>query len=383
VAQVMVMIGFAQVLCTFGDTLSLEFPDTFDELANCLSFLNFDMVNVASALCYYKADYYDTLIVQFSWPTGLIMLLLLDHCRECRNEPDDESAGVSQIKAIIMVLMTSYPLNALIYLKFFLCREIDGEWFMQSDYRYQCFDDKWNSYLALSIPGIAVYLIGTPLFFFLALHHHQSNGTLKHPVTEDKFSFLFTKFKGEFWYFEAYGLMVKLTLVGMMMYVLKGSATQVTVACCFAVFFLIVSLNTAPFKNNDLNSGEMLTRSATMVTLFVALLIKVELSEIDEWSYGILSGILMLVNLGVFVVYVYRFIRVQGNFICATYFPEICNNLCIKCNQMVGWKPGPDPQPNPTPAAEDLGAPEHSPLLSVISLKKPTNYQQRTFKCVS
>ena len=126
-----------------------------------------------------------------------------------------------------MVLMTSYPLNALIYLKFFLCREIDGEWFLQADYRYQCYEDKWNSYLALSIPGIAVYLIGTPLFFFLALHHHQSNGTLKHPVTEDKFSFLFTKFKGEFWYFEAYGLMVKLTLVGMMMYVLKGSATQV------------------------------------------------------------------------------------------------------------------------------------------------------------
>merc|ERR1712070_1025772 len=209
------------------------------------------------------------------------------------------------------------------------------------------------------------------MFFFLSLHHHQRNGTLSHPVTEDKFAFLFTKFKGEYWYFEAYGLVVKLTLVGMIMYVLKGSATQVMVSCIFGTLFLIVALNTAPFKNNDLNSGEMLTRSATMVTLFVALLIKVEISTIDEWSEGILSGTLMLVNLVVMVLYIYRFIRVQGNFLCATYMPDFCNQMCIKCNQIVGWKPGPDPQPDPTPVGEDAGA-EQSPLLSVISLKKPS-----------
>lgn len=81
VAQIMVIVGFAQVLCTLGDTTNVEFPDAFDELSDSMQFLNFDMVNIASALCYYKADYYDTLQMQFWWPTILILLLILDHVR--------------------------------------------------------------------------------------------------------------------------------------------------------------------------------------------------------------------------------------------------------------------------------------------------------------
>lgn len=126
-----------------------------------------------------------------------------------------------------MVLFTAYPLSVLIYLKFFLCREIDGEWFLQADYRYQCFDSKWNAHLALTLPGLIVYIFGTPIFFVAVLWHHNKNNTLAHPVNEDKYSFLFLKYKQEYWYFEAYMLMVKLTLVGVIMYILKGSATQV------------------------------------------------------------------------------------------------------------------------------------------------------------
>jgi hypothetical protein len=319
--------------------MNIEFPDAFDELSDSMTFLNYDMVNVASALCYYKADYYDVLQVQFWWPTILILLLVLDHWRERKMDPDDPYAGVAHIKAIIMVLFTAYPLSALVYLKFFLCREIDGEWFLQADYRYQCFDDKWNGYLALAVPGVVVYLVGTPIFFVL-------------------------------------------TLCGVIMYVLKCSATQVTVSIIFACLFLIVSLHTSPFKNNDLNQGEMLTRSATLVTLFVALLLKVEIYDIDDWSEGILSGILMCVNLVVICLFVYRFIRVQGNFLCETYCPDFLARGCLACNQWLGWKPGPQTAPADGGKNEPAEV-EQVPLLVVQNLKKPSSFQERTFKCVS
>jgi hypothetical protein len=385
VAQIFVIVAFAQVLCTFADTTNVEFPDAFDELGDSMQFLNFDMVNVASALCYYKADYYDTLQAQFWWPTLLILLLIGDHIRErktrsCGNDPDDEYAGVSQIKAIVMVLITAFPLNVLIYLKFFLCREIDGEWYLQADYRYQCFDSKWNSYLALTLPGLIVYIIGTPIFFVSVLWYHSKQGTLAHPVNEDKYSFLFLKYKKEYWYMEAYMLMVKLTLVGVIMYILKGSATQVTVSFVFAALFLVVSLNTSPFKNNDMNSGEMITRCATMVTLFCALLIKVKIYDIDEWDQGVLNGILMFVNLCVMIVFIYRFVRVQGLFLCDTYGPECGAAWCKKCFQYCGWRDGPAPV-----GADDKGddGVEEIPLLGVVSLKQPASFQQQTFKCVS
>merc|ERR1712046_227737 len=165
---------------------------------------------------------------------------------------------------------------------------------------------------------------------------------------------------------EAYMLMVKLTLVGVIMYILKGSATQVTVSFVFAALFLIVSLNTSPFKNNDMNSGEMITRCATMVTLFCALLIKVKIYDIDEWDQGVLNGILMLVNLCVMAVFIYRFIRVQGMFLCDTYGPDCAAALCLKCFQWCGWRDG----PAPAGASDKDDVVEEIPLLGVVSLKK-------------
>jgi hypothetical protein len=227
------------------------------------------------------------------------------------------------------------------------------------------------------LPGVIVYLIGTPAFFVGCLWYHNHHGTLDHPVNEDKYSFLFLKFKQEYWFMESYMLLVKFSLIGIIMYVLKGSATQVTISILFAMVFLIVSLNTAPYKNNDMNQGETITRSATLVTLFCALLIKVKLATIDEWSEGVLNGILMFVNVIVFVVFIYRFIRVQGLFLCENYFPDVCAGVCFKCFQWCGWRS------DPTQGAKEDVDEEEEPMLSVISLRNPASYQEQTFKCVS
>ena len=80
-----------------------------------------------------------------------------------------------------------------------------------------------------------------------------------------------------------------------------------------------------------MNQGELITRCATVVTLFCALLLKVKIHDIDGWGGGVLSGILLLVNLGVFCVFTFRFVRVQGLFLCETYMPEICAACCLKC----------------------------------------------------
>lgn len=129
-----------------------------------------------------------------------------------------------------------------------------------------------------------------------------------------------------------------------------------------------------------MNSGDMITRVATMVTLFCALLIKVKIYDIDDWSQGLLNGILMFVNLCVMVVFMYRFIRVQGLFLCDTYGPEFLAAACLACYQKCGWRDAPEKD---APGDSQEGGVEEVPLLGVVSLKKPADFQQQTFKCVS
>merc|ERR1719399_67217 len=103
----MIIVGFGQQLCTFNMNMKVDFPRDFVELSGALSFLNFDIVNIMSSLCMIEGSYYSMLQLQFWFPTLLCIILMFD-------------------------------------------------------FREHCYDAKWSSYAAIAIPGIIVYVIGTP-----------------------------------------------------------------------------------------------------------------------------------------------------------------------------------------------------------------------------
>eukprot|EP00657_Telonema_sp_P-1_P010649 TRINITY_DN5174_c0_g1_i1.p1 TRINITY_DN5174_c0_g1~~TRINITY_DN5174_c0_g1_i1.p1 ORF type:complete len:107 (+),score=23.94 TRINITY_DN5174_c0_g1_i1:120-440(+) len=98
--------------------------------------------------------------------------------------------------------------------------------------------------------------------------------------------------------------------------------------------------------------------------------------EIDDWAQGLLNGILMFVNLIVLVVITYRFIRVQGLFLCESYGPAIGVAAMTSLYQFFGWRPGPEAD------GKEL-EPEENVLLTVVNLNKQPTFQEQTFKCVS
>jgi len=384
VCQIMVIVGFAQQLTTLSANVKVDFPDEFLELSDSISWLNLDVVNITSSLCNIKGSFYGTLQTQFWIMTILCVIGVFDYCRARKMNPDDDEAGVFQVKYLVMTFFSLYPQNAKTFLSFLLCREIDGRYYMQADYREQCFDDKWTSYAAIAIPGIVVYVIGTPAFFIGVLYYMKKTGTLKLPANEDKFSFLYVNYKPDFWFMEIYQLLVKCVMCSIIMFINKGSATQVAATLFFSVIFCFVALTTAPFKNTDMNANAALTTSTMVLTLFTALLLKTVIWRIDGWSQGILNGFVMAVNMITMLLFTYRFVRVQGNFLCAQYFPKPAQNCFLAFNRLMGWKPPPEPPAEPPPGAEKDADDEGDALLMAGGgSKKASDYWQQTFKVVS
>ena len=139
-------------------------------------------------------------------------------------------------------------------------------------------------------------------------------------------------------------------------------------------------MTTSPHKNLDLNAGAALTTSTLVLTLLTALLLKVKIYEIDGWDKGFLDGFVMASNFLTMFLFVYRFVRVQGNFLCEQYFPKECQNCFLEFNRFMGWKPPPDaPPPPPGAAADD----EEAELLPTSAGKKPNDFWALTFKSVS
>merc|ERR1719174_3451882 len=86
-----------------------------------------------------------------------------------------------------------------------------------------------------------------------------------------------------------------------------------------------------------------------VLTLLTALLLKTVIYKLDGWSKGLLDGFIMAVNLITMLLFCYRFVRVQGNFLCEQYFPKPCQSCFLAFNRVVGWKPPPELPLEPAP----------------------------------
>jgi hypothetical protein len=381
VTQVMIIVGFAQSLCTFNFSLSVEFPQAFLDMSDSLAFLNFDVVNVTNQVFCWQTGYYVTLQIVFWLQTMLCVVVMLDYCRSKAVYTTDDTAGVFHVKFLVMTFFTMYPQSVKTFLAFLLCEEIEGKYYMMADFREHCYDDKWSSYASVAIPGILVYVVGTPAFFLGILYYMYKAGVLHNVQNADKFAFLFINFKPDFWYFEIYCLLVKCTLVGVVMFIDKGSATQVAVTLFLSIIFCFIALTTAPYKNTDNNANASLVTMTMVLTLFTALLLKTKIYEIDGWDNGVLNGFVMAVNFITMFLFTYRFVRVQGNFLCEHYGPKPCQTCFLAFNRMMGWKPIPeDGPPDPEP---EVVAVEQTGVVVAISGKKAANYWEQTFKVVS
>merc|ERR1712196_204024 len=171
----------------------------------------------------------------------------------------------------------------------------------------------------------------------------KKKGILNHPANEDKFAFLYRFFKPDYGYFAVYDICCKCVMTGIVMFIDKGSATQIAITFSFTLIFCFVALTTAPYKNTDLNANAALTTSTMVLTLFTSLLLKTVIYKLDGWSKGLLDGFIMAVNLITMLLFCYRFVRVQGNFLCEQYFPKPCQTCFLAFNRLMGWKPAPEP----------------------------------------
>jgi len=381
VTQVMQIVGFAQQLCTLNFNLKVDFPEEFITLSDSLSFLNFEVVNITNQVFCIQSGYYFTMQVLFWFQSLLVLIVLVDYCRSRKTSSEDD-AGIFHVKFLVMTFFGLYPMSCKTFLSFLLCQKIEGKYYLMADYREHCYDDKWASYAAIVIPAIIVYVVGTPAFFLGMLWYLKKNDLLSTPANEDKFAFLFIFFKPDFWYFEIYNLLVKCTICGIVMFIDKGSATQVATTLFIAIVVCFVALTTAPYKNTDLNANAVLTTTTMVLTLFTALILKTKIYEIDGWDQGVLNGFVMAVNFLTMFLFTYRFVRVQGSFLRENYCPKKCQECYLAFNRLMGWKPMPDEPPPPVvvPVSDEA---EANPLLVGGGGKKVNDYWQQTFKVVS
>jgi hypothetical protein len=89
----------------------------------------------------------------------------------------------------LVIRFLIYPNTSSTSLSFFVCRNINSEYFLSPSFETRCFDGQWNSFIPFAIVSILVYPLGIPAFFaYLLLRYRQR---LEEPGVRLQLGFLY------------------------------------------------------------------------------------------------------------------------------------------------------------------------------------------------
>jgi len=142
-----------------------------------------------------------------------------------------------------------YPKVSQQVLEMYICRNVEGVWYMVTDFNLLCYDKKWNSYLPANIIAIILYPVGIPLLFFILLLWNRPN--FYKSTTRVQFGFLYDGYAKDTWWFELVDMCHKLFLTAVLAFI--PTASQSWAGMIVAMFYAMVILLRKPYyrKGDD------------------------------------------------------------------------------------------------------------------------------------
>ena len=316
------LISFAPFL-QFSDIAGNVYPDAYEDFLHGLSFINVDIGFLISASCFLAPNFFGRLL--FSTIMPIVVLLVLRGCyvvAKRRNVSSAEGLRVvknKHISAALFVVFFVYASVSFTVLSAFKCEELDnGVSYLRADYSLTCSGALYSGFTIYATCMVFVYPIGIPLFVACWLFKNQVD--LQKPDRETKehlepFSNVWAAYKPSRFFFEAVEFGRRLALTGVAVFVLPGSAAQVAIVLLLAVVFVFVSESLSPFEKKIDMGLYRWGNGIILGSMYVALLVKVDLSEEDSEALSAFAIVLIAANVFMVVAVV-----VETTFMLAEWF---------------------------------------------------------------
>eukprot|EP00937_MAST-01D_sp_MAST-1D-sp2_P003491 g3491.t1 len=300
--KVKIVISLFQVLSQFTTNFpQVAWPLEFKDLVGDLQIFNFDFFNTAAIGCAAQTTFYETFIIQSFFPILVCTIIFLVHKTAVLLDLDAFSNPGIVYKYCLFILFFVYPGTSNAVLRMLRCDTLDdGSQFLYADYTIQCDDpDPYPIFLGtssiryqdarvLAILLIFVYPIGVPLLFFGLLWRSRDDlydqGGKKdvygRPIEPDeqtafKLGPLYEAYLPQYWYWEVIELFRKLILVGILVFILPDTPTQLAVGALLALIFIVSYAKFSPYQADDDDTLQLACQVAIFMSFFTALLLTV------------------------------------------------------------------------------------------------------------
>lgn len=287
----------------------MVYPEVYENFLSVLNLVNFDLGLILSVSCVVDVNFYGRLVFATIAPLAVLGALGLTHAvaraRNRRSPAGLRAARGKHLSVALFVIFVVYSSVSFVVFQTFVCETLDnGVTYLRADYSLTCSTrahTAWRAYAGLMI---LVYPVGVPAVFacWLVSNRHdlvkvgsgdRSGWERLQPMRD-----LFEPYKPHRYYYEVVEFGRRILLTGLGVFLFPGSSAQVALEVVFAAAFVAISEMLSPFVNP---MDAWLYRSGAWVVFFsmyLALLLKVDVSDEDSRSQEVFAKILIAANAG-------------------------------------------------------------------------------------
>ncbi|CAN0281283.1 unnamed protein product [Pylaiella littoralis] len=230
--------------------------------------------------------------------------------RNRASSPNTESAaaalGSVRRKHASVALLISFLVYSSVsstVFRMFACETLDdGNEYLRADYTIECDSAKHEAFKIYAAFMIVVYPVGIPALYAALLWSERDawsqprNLGLSSPNILQLTADLWKPYTPECYYYEAVECARRVSLMGVIVFIFPNSAAQVAVTLLIAFAFFAIFEALVPYASR---ADAWLSRVGYVVvflSLFQALLLKVDVSNERSESQEVFGGVLLVVN---------------------------------------------------------------------------------------
>ncbi|CAM9400274.1 unnamed protein product, partial [Choristocarpus tenellus] len=306
-----IVIIALQIVTQFSSAVNVTYPKLYDHFLDALSWINLDFDWMLSAGCIVVTDFHDKLLLSTLSPLVVLGILRITYMLAMwRNRGGTKEAvttiGRKHMSMALLVMFLVYSSVSATIFRMFACDKLDdGGNYLRADYRLRCNSPKHHHLQVYAAVMMVVYPLGIPLVYGVLLFRNREellDVTFREENPQlEPLADLWQSYKPDQYYYEVVESVRRIMLTGVVVFIYPNSAAQVAITFFLALGFLWLTEVLRPYQKE---SDAWLSRVGHFVVLssmYVALLLKVDVSDENGASQDVFSIVLIVSNCCMFL----------------------------------------------------------------------------------
>lgn len=269
--------------------------------------LNFDLSWVISAGCFVNVDFHARLLISTIGPILVTMTLGVTYVVASRkfrsSERTTRNVKYKHVSSVLLLTFLVYSNVSSILFQMFACENLDdGNNYLRADYRIECDSSKHRALQVYAGLMIVVYPLGIPAFYAFLLYRDRSvlmKSESKRGADSERVrptSDLWTPYKPSMFFYEVIECMRRILLAGVVVFIYPNTAAQLAVTLMLAFSFAMIAEGLAPYASRWDTWISRTGHVVVVVSIYVALLLKVDVSDERSESQKVFEAVLVTVH---------------------------------------------------------------------------------------